>query len=117
MNSFLGLEIIPANVEIRPRPEGLHVPNLLVEQESWARNFFRNLADFLLRRRPEPLVLNCAPAPFWPDVFVQRRLPWVAFAESLLYHGIVITFAWSLSTLVAIRPQVRQPARRFDPAD
>jgi TonB family protein len=117
MNSFLGLETIPAHVEIRPAAPGLKPPKLLIEQEPWARNFWRNLGDFLLRRRPAPVVLSCPPAAFWPDVFVTRRLPWLAFAESLLYHGIVAVLALSLSTLIATRPQVRQQARRFDPAD
>jgi len=117
MNSFLGLEGIPAQLEIRPAPQGLRPPTLLIQQEAWTRTFFRNLTDLLLRRRPAPAVITCAPAPFWPDVFVTRRLPWIAFAESLLYHGIAIVLAWSLSTLLASRPQVRQQARRFDPAD
>jgi len=117
MNSFLGLENIPAQLEIRPAPQGLRPPSLLIPQEAWTRTFFRNLTDLLLRRRPAPAVITCAPAPFWPDVFVTRRLPWIAFAESLLYHGIAIVLAWSLSTLLATRPQVRQQARRFDPAD
>src|SRR5690349_625135 len=108
MNSFLGLETIPAHVEIRSAPPGLKPPKLLIEQEPWARNFSRNLADLLLRRRPAPVVLSCPPAAFWPDVFVTRRLPWLAFAESLLYHGIVAVLAWSLSTLIATRPQVHQ---------
>ncbi len=116
MNSFLGLENIPAQVEIRPAHDRLPPPRLLVELDPWARNFFRNLTDFLLRRRPVAVVVSSPPAPFWPDVFVTRRLPWFAFAESLLYHGIVLVVAWSVSTFVSSRPQVTQ-VRRFDSHD
>ncbi|PYX35866.1 MAG: hypothetical protein DMG81_17170, partial [Acidobacteria bacterium] len=116
MNSFLGLENIPAHVEIRPAHDRLPPPRLLFELEPWAPNFFRNLTDLLLRRRPPAVIVSSPPAPFWPDVFVMRRVPWFAFAESLLYHGIVIVLAWAVSTFVTTRPQVAE-VRRFDPHD
>ncbi len=116
MNSFLGLENIPAYEESRPALDLVQPPRLLLELEPWARSFGRNLADFLLRRRPPALAISSPPAPFWPDVFVTRRLPWIAFAESILYHGIFLVLAWGLSTFLASRPQVVQ-VRRFDPAD
>src|SRR5438445_856411 len=116
MDSFLGLENIPAQVEFRLAPDLRQPPKLLVELEPWGRSFGRNLIDFLLRRRPAPVAISSPPAPFWPDVFVARRLPWVAFAESLLYHGIVLMLAWGFSALLPNRPHVVE-ARRFDPAD
>jgi len=116
MNSFLGLENIPAHVEIRRAHDRLPPPRLLFELEPWAPSFFRNLTDLLLRRRPAAVVITSPPAPFWPDVFVMRRVPWFAFAESLLYHGIVMVLAWAVSTFVTTRPQVTQ-VRRFDPHD
>ena len=116
MNSFLGLENIPAQVEFRLAPESPQPPKLLVELEPWGRSFRRNFTDFLLRRRPAPLAISSSPAPFWPDVFVTRRMPWVAFAESLLYHGIVLMLAWGFSELLPNRPRV-VAVRRFDPAD
>jgi len=116
MDSFLGLENIPAQVEFRLAPDLRQPPKLLVELEPWGRSFGRNLIDFLLRRRPAPVAISSPPAPFWPDVFVARRLPWVAFAESLLYHGIVLMLAWGFSALLPTRPHVVE-ARRFDPAD
>jgi TonB family protein len=115
MDSFLGLENIPAQVEFSA-PDLPQPPKLLVELEPWGRSFGRNLIDFLLRRRPAPVAISSPPAPFWPDVFVARRLPWVAFAESLLYHGIVLMLAWGFSALLPNRPHVIE-ARRFDPAD
>lgn len=116
MNSFLGLENIPAQVEFKSAPESPQPPKLLVDLEPWASSFARNLIDFLLRRRPEPVVISSTPAPFWPDVFVTRRMPWVAFAESLLYHGIVLMLVWGFSELMPKRPRVVE-VRRFDPAD
>src|ERR1700739_575435 len=116
MNSFLGLENIPAKVESRLAPESPQPPKLLVELEPWASSFGRNLIDFLLRRRPAPLTISSPPAPFWPDVLSTRRMPWVAFAESLLYHGIVLMLAWGFSELVPNRPRVVE-VRRFDPSD
>src|SRR5438309_1890871 len=115
MDSFLGLENIPAQVEFSA-PDLPQPPKLLVELEPWGRSFGRNLIDFLLRRRPAPVAISSPPEPFWPDVFVARRLPWVAFAESLLYHGIVLMLAWGFSALLPNRPHVVE-ARRFDPAD
>jgi TonB family protein len=116
MNSFLGLENIPADVESRPGPESPQPPRLLLELEPWGRGFRRNLTDFLLRRRPPAVAISSTPASFWPDVFVTQRLPWVAFAESILYHGIFFALAWEFSAFLASRPQVAQ-VRRFDPAD
>ncbi|MGC2193558.1 MAG: hypothetical protein WA628_02710, partial [Terriglobales bacterium] len=116
MNSFLGLENIPAYEECRTAPDFLQAPRLLLELEPWGRSFGRNLADFLLRRRPPAVAISSPPAPFWPDVFVTRRLPWVAFAESILYHGIFVVLAWGFSVFLASRPQAVQ-VRHFDPAD
>lgn len=117
MNTFLGLENIPVHVESRPVPDRIRPPQLLVELEPWGKSFLQNFGDTLLRRRPAPLPLISPPAPFWPDVFVTRRLPWTAFAESLLYHGILIVLTWGLSTFMATQPRVTQAVRRFDPAD
>jgi TonB family protein len=73
----------------------------------------RNLADWLLFRHPPPVKTTSAPAPFWPDVFVPSRLPWGAFVESVLYHGIVFAIAWACSTLMAGPPQIaHRPAFR-----
>ncbi len=116
MNSFLGLENTPAQVEFSLAPEFPQSPKLLVELEPWGSSFGRNLIDLLLRRRPAPLTISSPPAPFWPDVFVTRRMPWIAFAESLLYHGIVLMLAWGFSVLLPNRPRVVE-VRRFDPAD
>jgi TonB family protein len=115
VDSFLGLENIP---EFKPSPRAVphRVPKLLLELEPWGRSFRRNLADFLLRRRPPAVATTSAPAAFWPDVFVPNRLPWSAFIESILYHAVVLAVAWGLSTLLAGRPQIAHQ-RPFDSSD
>jgi TonB family protein len=116
MSSMLGLE----NIAVQAKPSlrtGPHLaPKLLVELEPWGRAFLRNLADFLLRRHPPAVTTTSAPAAFWPDVFVASPLPWRAFAESILYHSVVIALALGLSALLASRPQIAQQ-RKFDPSD
>src|SRR5215469_18283218 len=116
MNSLLGLENLPVRVRPSPAP-GARGPHLLVELEPWGRTFWRNLADVLWRGQPPTLTTTSPPGQFWPDVFVSRPLPWSAFAESLLYHSVVIALAWGLSSLFASRPQIATKARVFDPAD
>lgn len=80
-------------------------PRLLVELPSRPRAFFGNLRDLLLPRRLPPLELRSAPAPFWPDVFVRRGLPWLSFLESSAYHVIVIAVLISLTRFLALQPQ------------
>ncbi|HST12264.1 MAG TPA: hypothetical protein VLL05_17955, partial [Terriglobales bacterium] len=116
MNSFLGLENVPEVTELRSRPD-VHPPlRLLLELEPRGRTFWRNLGDTLLRRRPPAIRISSPPAPFWHDVFVSQRLPWGAFAESVLYHLIVFAAAWGISTLLPQERHVVQ-VRRFDPKD
>jgi TonB family protein len=91
-------------------------PALLLRLEPWGATFFNNLADHLFRRQPPALELTSSPAPFWPDVFVSRRLPWGAFTESLLYHFILFALAWGISGLMPRAPRVVD-VRRFDPKD
>jgi TonB family protein len=115
MTSFLGLEN-PQVAESQAGRRDREPLRLLVELEPWGRNFRRNLADFLLRRKPPALQTTSRPAPFWPDVFVPQRLPWGAFVESVLYHLIVFAVAWGVTTLMPPPRHVVQ-VRRFDPKD
>ena len=116
MNSLLGLENLSVPIKASPTP-GTRGPRLLLELEPWGRTFRSNLADFLLRRRPPAISTTSTPGQFWPDVFVLRPLPWSAFAESILYHAVVIALAWGLSSLFAGRPQIATRERQFDPSD
>jgi hypothetical protein len=93
----------PAPVEIRqPAP----VLRLLVEMPSWPRVFFGNLRDFIFPQSLPPLELRSAPAPFWPDVFVKRPLPWKRFLQSGAYHVIVFGLLIGLTRFFAMQPQV-----------
>src|SRR5215468_3691654 len=113
MSSFLGLENIPAAIPSSPDHRSRRAPRLLVELEPWGRTFRRNLVDSLLFRRPVQVETTSPPAAFWPDVFVPSRLPWGAFIESVLYHGIVFAVAWAISTVSTPRPRpVRRPVFR-----
>ena len=62
---------------------------LLLETEPAYRVFFRNLLD-LLRNAPLPTAGSSQPTPFWRDVFIESRMPWRWFAESMLCHVITI---------------------------
>jgi TonB family protein len=116
MNSLLGLENPSVRVKASPAP-GARGPRLLLELEPWRRTFWRNLADVLWRGQPPVVTTTSPPGQFWPDVFVSRPLPWSAFAESILYHAVVIALAWGLSSLFASRPQIATNQRQFDPSD
>lgn len=82
------------------------VLRLLVELPSRPRVFFGNLRDVVLPRRFPLLELQSAPAPFWPDVFVSRRLPWKRFIESVAYHAITIALLIGATRFFALQPRV-----------
>ena len=89
------------------------VPRLLLELDPWHRVFWRNLRDLLLWRRPRPLRLTSAPAPFWPDVFVSASIPWVQLRQSFLYHAFVITALWGFTQTYLLHPRVKvEPVTR-----
>lgn len=90
-------------------------PRFLVELPSWPRAFFSNLGDLIYSRRLPPLELDSKPAPFWPDVFVKRGLPWRRFLESGGYHIFALGLLMSLSRFLAVHPQPL-PQSSFDHA-
>jgi len=72
-------------------PQPAPVPGFLVEHDSWTRVFFGNLRDLIFTsRRLPPLELESAPAAFWPDVFVPRRLPKLHVLESFGLHVLAV---------------------------
>ncbi len=81
-------------------------PRLLVELPSWPRGFFGNLRDVVLPRRLPQLELQSAPGPFWADVFVQQRLPWKRFIESVVYQAVTIALLIGITRFFALQPQV-----------
>jgi TonB family protein len=61
-------------------------PRLLVDWQPFWPQFLRNLADACLRE-PLPVPLAFAPGRFWPDVFVDRPIPWKDFGRSAILHS------------------------------
>ncbi len=82
------------------------VLRLLVELPSRPRVFFGNVRDVVFPRRFPVLELQSAPARFWPDVFVPRRLPWKRFIESVAYHAIAIALLIGVTRFFALQPRV-----------
>ena len=88
--------------EVSEAPDALQ---LLVELPSRSQVFFANLRDLVSPPRLPQLELRSAPAPFWHDVFVQRRLPWLSFLESGGCHVIAIALLLALTRFLALHPQ------------
>jgi TonB family protein len=93
-----------AEIEL-PAPE----LNFLIPREPWARVFLRNLRDLFRQSDRAPMQLESAPATFWTDVFVDRRLPWRRFLQSGTYHVLVLAAIWAGSRFLALQPH---PAAR-----
>ena len=96
-----------------PSPQSVPVPGFLVELDSWPRVFFGNLWDVIFRPRRRSLHLESAPGAFWSDVFVQRRLPWRRFLESLGYHALAVAALVWFSSFSLLGP-LPQPRPAFD---
>jgi TonB family protein len=79
---------------------------LLIEAEPWSRSFLRNLGDLFSRKQPGALQLQSSPAAFWPDVFVDRRLPWRRFLQSGAFHLLALLAIWQASQFLALQTQV-----------
>jgi TonB family protein len=92
----------PVNEIKQPTPD----PRLLVELPSWSRVFCENLRDFIFPRSLPPLDLDSTPAPFWPDVFVTRRLPWPRFLQSVGCHLVALALLVAFTRFFALQPQI-----------
>ncbi|MFY9949326.1 MAG: TonB family protein [Candidatus Sulfotelmatobacter sp.] len=89
---------------------------LLISPEPWPRVFAQNLSDLFHAHDVSPLQVESAPAPFWSDVFVERKLPWRRFLQSGGYHILALILIWGGSRFLALQPQIApQPA--FNHAD
>jgi len=78
--------------------------HLLIPTEPWLRIFRQNLRDLFRRPEPGPRITS-APAAFWPDVFVERRLPWQRFAQSGVCHFLVLAVIVAASHFIALEPR------------
>lgn len=95
--------------------------NLLWVPESAFRSFAQNFAELLVRREGPAYQEN---GDFWKDVFVERKLPWPRFLQSLAYHGVAIALIWAgsrfmnLQTRVVAEPSVtRETVVYYTPAE
>ena len=79
---------------------------LLIAPEPWFRSFVQNLRDLFSTANGVRLHLQYCGADFWPDVFVERSLPWRRFFESGGYHILAIVMIWAGSHFVALQPRV-----------
>jgi TonB family protein len=80
--------------------------SLLIPVDHWYSNFLENLRDLFQRRDSAVSDLKISPADFWPDVFVEHKLPWRRFAESGAYHLLAIAIIWAGSRFLALQPHV-----------
>lgn len=90
--------------------EPLPAPQLVFELEPRGLVFLRNLRDLFWAEKHPRIRLTSWPGTFWPDVFVERPLPWASLTESYIGHVAVIAAALGLFQIWPSRPQVIQPA-------
>ncbi|MGA9545405.1 MAG: energy transducer TonB [Candidatus Sulfotelmatobacter sp.] len=77
---------------------------LLTLPEPRSRVFLQNLRELFRPPESAPWRLGSAPATFWPDVFVDRGLPWRRFAQSGAYHVLALVLIWAGSRFLALQP-------------
>jgi TonB family protein len=84
---------------------------LLIPRDPWLRVFLHNLRDLFRGSEFGAPQLKSTPAEFWPDVFVDRKLPWPRFAQSGIYHLLLLVAIWQGSQFLALQsPAIAQPA-------
>ena len=76
---------------------------LLIARETWFRCFLQNLGELFRRDRLSSEQLTSSPGAFWPDVFVNRRLPWRRFLQSGTYHVLALVAIWEASQFLALQ--------------
>ncbi|MGA9554888.1 MAG: hypothetical protein WBR30_21765, partial [Candidatus Sulfotelmatobacter sp.] len=91
----LGVETESPTAELR----------LLITPEPWFRVFLQNVRT-LFQRQTAPADLQSSSADFWPDVFVERKLPWGRFFESGGFHILALAIIWAGSRFLALQPEV-----------
>jgi TonB family protein len=85
-----------------------------VELEPRWPAFWRNLGDFLLRRKPVPAETTSRPGAYWPDAFVASRWPRRSLAASSLYHVALVAVLYALPSwwLLQLPPPQAGPERK-----
>lgn len=108
--TYMAQRLAARKRDLSPPVEPLPAPKLLFELEPGGQVFLRNLRDLFRPEKHPKLRLTSWPGKFWPDVFVERPLPWRSLAESYVGHVAVIAVALGLFQIWPSRPQVIQPA-------
>jgi len=83
----------------------LKAPLLAVQWTPWFGSFVENVRD-LFRPEPPPLYLTSKPGKFWPDVFVDKRLPAAPFLESFGGHATFVLLVWIITFAFIGQPKV-----------
>src|SRR5450759_808945 len=91
-------EFSPQGTAMPPTHAAIQAPSLLVPWSSPRRVFLENLVDCVLFREPEQPRISSPPAEFWPDVFVDQRLPWHKLVGSGLYHALAVAVVYAISS-------------------
>jgi TonB family protein len=89
---------------------------LLIAPEPWSRVFLQNLRELFRLNAAASLHPEFTSASFWPDVFVERGLPWGRFLQSGAYHVLALALIWAGSRFLALQPHVI-PQPTFTHAD
>jgi TonB family protein len=97
---------MPETATLEPEKAESSIPDLrlLVPVEPRSRVFLRNLRDIFHPRELPPLLIESAPAAFWPDVFVHRGLPWTRFFQSSAGHVLALALILAGSRFLALQP-------------
>ncbi|MGA7220867.1 MAG: energy transducer TonB [Candidatus Sulfotelmatobacter sp.] len=74
---------------------------LLISSESRWDGFLHNLREMF--RKPERGSALAAPGAFWPDVFVEKSLPWNSFLQSGAYHLLALALLWAGTHFLALQ--------------
>jgi TonB family protein len=94
----------PGTLQLEPTEPPAPELILLIAPEPWFRVFLQNVRDLFRQSELVPTRINSAPADFWPDVFVDRGLPWRRFLQSGFYHVLTLALLWAGSRFIALHP-------------
>ncbi len=68
------------------------------------RDFVQNFRE--LFSRSDLTAVDGSSATFWPDVFVEARVPWLRFGQSGAYHILALALVWAGSRFLAMQPRI-----------
>lgn len=108
MQDLKGLNPSASPGKTQPPRRGPREPRLLVDWESRRKIFCDNVVDRLLFREPTQPWQSSRPAEFWPDVFVDQRLPWRRISGSGILHVLAVGLVYVITLNWPQRPLVKQ---------